>query len=349
MKRIAIISHGLSNGGSERVASILANHFAEDGNEVLFIAVHSPEKEYKLNDNVTYVYVNPDGNRKAVKMLRRIWRVDREIKDFRCDIVISFIINETILLNLKHQVPMIYSLRNDPGNLKKKKGNWLMCQFAYSRAKSIVFQTNGARSFFAPRIRNKGVVIGNPLTKDLPYWNSGSHSKVIVTACRLNPQKNLRMLIEGFSKFHASHPEYRLKIYGSGPLETELKQYAGTLGVEDAVDFPGHSTDIHRIMSEAEIFALTSDYEGLSNSMLEALAIGVPTVCTDCPPGGAAEYITSGQNGLLVPVGDADGLAKGLCTLANDEELRKRISREAIQIREFLNEDTVMEQWKKLL
>ena len=349
MKRIAIIAHGLCDGGAERVASILANHFAEEGNQVLFIAVYSPEKEYKLNDDIKYVYINANASNKIIKMLQRSRGVDKEIINFNSDIAISFIINETIISNLKHKVPIIYSLRIDPGNVKEKKLNWLMCKLAYSRAKTIVFQTKEACDFFDGSIRRKGVVIGNPLTRNLPYWNSEEHEKTIITACRLSRQKNLKMLIEGFAGFHKTHPEYRLKIYGKGPLENELKSYADALKISDYVDFPGHSKDIHRIMSESAIFALTSDFEGLSNSMIEALAIGVPAVCTNCPPGGSAEYITDWENGMLVPVGDVDELSFRLSVLAEDKNLCEKISQNAIKIREKLDEDRVTIQWDAIL
>lgn len=349
MKKIAIIAHGLSDGGAERVASILANYFAESGNSVLFVAAYSPEKEYKLNTTIKYVYIGSQNSNKIVKLFHRSWKIDKEILAFHCDVVISFIINETIITNLRHKVPIIYSLRIDPGNIKRKKFNWLMCKLIYSRAKKIVFQTVGACNFFSDNIRCKGVVIGNPLTRNLPYWNRENHKKTIVTACRLSAQKNLKMLIEGFSEFHKMYPEYSLQIYGKGVLEEELKEYAAYLKVSDCVQFPGHSRDIHRIMSESAIFTLTSDFEGLSNSMLEALAIGLPSICTNCPPGGAAEYIDDWQNGMLIPVGDVKELTKRFCALAENESLCREISENAIKIREKLDEDVIMNQWNDLL
>ena len=349
MRRIAIISHGLSDGGAERVASILANHFADEGNQVLFIAVYSPEKEYKLNDDIKYVYIDVKEKNKFIKLIHRSLEINKEISGFHSDIIISFIINETIVSSFRHKIPIIYSLRIDPGNVKAKKINWFMCKLVYSRAKNIVFQTKEACEFFDDNISRKGVVIGNPLTRNLPYWNSEGCKKTIITACRLSKQKNLKMLIEGFARFHKRHPEYRLKIYGKGPLENELKSYATALKVNDCVEFPGYSKDIHRIMSESAIFALTSDFEGLSNSMIEALAIGVPAICTNCPPGGAAEYITDWENGMLVPVGDVDELNFRLCTLAEDKELCKKLSKNAIKIRKKLDEDTIFNQWNAIL
>lgn len=189
MKRIAIVSNGLSGGGAERVASILANCFSRQGDSVLFIAAYEQEKEYPLDHNVKYLYTGVRDKNKLVKMLHRAWKIDNAISAFNCDIVISFIINETIILNLKHKVPIIYSLRIAPGNVKEKRLNWLMCQLMYRRAENIVFQTKDAKDFFCDGIRRKGSIIGNPLVKDLPYWNIENHKKTIITACRLCKQK----------------------------------------------------------------------------------------------------------------------------------------------------------------
>ena len=102
-------------------------------------------------------------------------------------------------------------------------------------------------------------------------------------------------------------------------------------------------------MSNAMIFTLTSDYEGLSNSMLEALAIGIPTVCTDCPPGGAAEYITNAENGFLVPVGGKKEIVEAWTRLAKDEDLRCAFSKKSMTIRDELEMNRIIEKWHLLI
>lgn len=348
MKRIAIIAHGLSNGGAERVACILANYFAKEGYEVLFIAAYSPECEYKLESEIKYVYIDVSKHNKYIRLISRSKKIDNEISNFQSDIVISFIINEAIITNLKGKIPIIYSLRIDPADVTRRMINRILCKVSYGRAKQIVFQTKDAKAFFDEKIRKKGVVIGNPLISNLPYWDEDNHDNTVITACRLTTQKNLKMLITAFSRFHKKYPDYSLKIYGKGPLEQSLKDFSKSIGIEQNVQFPGYSKEIHKIMSKSAIFALTSDFEGLSNSMLEALAIGVPTICTDCPPGGAAEYIQDGKNGMLIPVGDIDKLFERLCLMAENKELCKRMSEQSIKIRNVLKEDIILKQWMML-
>ena len=275
--------------------------------------------------------------------------IDKELERFSPDVIISFIINEMIITNLKGKNPIIYSLRIDPNHIMKNKFNKILCEISYGRAKNIIFQTPAARDYFKENIRKKGVVIGNPLTPNLPFWKDERHNKTIITACRLTPQKNLIMLINGFKEFHIKHNEYTLEIYGEGQLKEELEKYCIDIGINKFVKFKGHSKEIHRIMSKSAIFALTSDFEGLSNSMLEALAIGIPTVCTDCPPGGASLYIKDRENGMLVPVRDAKSLYKCLCILAEDEMLCKKISKNSIKIRSELNEETIIKKWSDII
>ena len=348
MKRIAIVAHGLSDGGAERVAALLANKLYERGNKVLFIAAYSSERVYKLSEGIDYVYIEK-GSNKYTRFLSRTVAIDRAIEEYQSDVVISFIFKEILKTSVKGKVPIVYSLRIDPANATAKLGNRILCNYTYSRAKAIVFQTPDARDFFKEKIRQKGVVIGNPLTPNLPLWDADNHDKRIITACRLTEQKNLPMLIKGFAEFSKYYPDYSLWIYGKGPLKDELQKLAKICQVEDKVYLPGYANNIHEIMAHSAVFALTSDFEGLSNSMLEALAIGVPTVCTDCPPGGAALYIRDHVNGLLIPVGDEMELVKAFLECASKPELMKSFSKAAREIRYSLDEDAVVTQWSKLL
>ena len=347
--RIAIISHGLSDGGAERVASIVANHYAAQGHDVLYLAVLSPEREYQLDPRIQYHYVKIGKSTKLTRFLQRSMEIDRQIRAFGAEIAVCFLIQEAIVTNLRRTVPLVYTLRIDPGVKTRKAAMRVILINSYRRAKGVIFQTRDARDFFEKKIRDKGVVVYNPLTQSLPYWNAEHHEKRIITACRLNAQKNLPMLIRAFAAFYKLHPDYRLDIYGKGEELEMLQVLSKNLGIEDAVYFPGHSTKIHEIMADSAIFVLSSNYEGLSNSMLEALAVGIPTICTDCPPGGAREFITDGVNGMLIPVGDTEALTEKLRLLADHPELCAKISAEAIKVRDRLDPQRILSQWEDVL
>lgn len=348
MKRIAIVAHGLNDGGAERVAALLANKLFEKGNRVLFIAAYSSERIYKLTDGIEYTYIK-SGNYKITRFFTRTIAIDKAISEFQSDIVISFIFKEILKTSIKGKVPIVYSLRIDPADATAKIGNRILCYYTYSRAKAIVFQTPRARDFFTLKIRKKGVVIGNPITSGLPFWDSQNHEKRIITACRLTEQKNLPMLIKGFAIFAKQFPDYSLWIYGRGPLKEQLLRIARDCNIEEKVHFPGYACNIHDIMAHSAIFALTSNFEGLSNSMLEALAIGVPTVCTDCPPGGASLYIKDRENGMLIPVGDEVELARRFVEIIKSPDGCLSISKAASEIRKVLDEDIIVSEWIRVI
>lgn len=350
MKKIAIVAHGLGGGGAERVASILANQFVADGYKVCFIAAYSPKKTYKLDSSVEYNFIQTSYKNKALKFLDRSRKIYSTIKRYGAEKVISFIINETLFCGFSRRFQIIYTLRNDPANILKYKIDRKLCFLLYKRADKIVFQTPQARDFFPEKISKKGVVIGNPLSDGLPHWlEEPVHEKVIMTACRLTKQKNLKMLINGFANFYAKHKDYILRIFGEGPLLEELQDHCLRIGIESSVEFPGYSNNVHREIAKASVFVLTSDFEGVSNSMLEALAIGVPTICTDCPPGGAAMYISNDVNGILIPVGDVEALTMALTKLADNSEICIKLSNESVKIRNQLETGVIYKQWKTVV
>lgn len=351
MKKIAVISNGLSGGGAERVASILANYFDDKGYSVLFVAAYSPDKEYRLNDDVQYAYIDVKSTNSMLRLIERSRKLTRTIKSFGADVVFTFVTDELIPLSLS-KIKVIPSLRIDPKSIEGKRVKRIIREFVYHHAYRIVFQTEQARDYYDDSIIKKGVIIGNPITANLPYWNTDSHSNYFMTACRISKQKNIPMLINAFCRFHDIHPDYTLDIYGDGePAEykQQMIDYAASKGASDYIRFMGHSTEIHSLMQNAQGFLLTSDFEGLSNSMLEAMAIGVPAICTDCPPGGAKKYIDHEKSGMLVPVGGEDETFDALCKLVESKDLQKTISSNSRYVRDILSTEAICEQWEDLI
>ncbi len=350
MKRIVVIAQGLSDGGAERIASVIANHFSFIGHKVLYIAVYNEKKEYPLDEKIMYRFVNAQGKGRLAIWINRSLIIKKFVKEFKADIVFSFVQHELIPL-IFSDIPVIPSLRNDPKSTERGLLWKLTRDFTYANSYKVIFQTEGARDYFGKKTREKGVIIGNPLNEDLPYWSENNHKKVFVTACRISTQKNLPMLIEAFAQFSKTHPDYTLEIYGEGPADyrEELEQFAAKCGAKDKILFMGRSTTVYEHMQKAEAFVLTSDYEGLSNSMLEAMAIGVPCICTDCPPGGAREYMEKREAGILVPVGGVEQLIKAMCRIADDAKYRQKLSRNEKYVRNELTKEKICEKWASLI
>lgn len=348
-KRLVIVSHGAAGGGSERVTTILANHFARNGYEVYFYAIHSDKVEYYLDEKVHYTYCDVKSSMGAFRQLKRAWKLKRYVSRVKPRALISFVYIEGIFLVGNHRMKKIYSLRNDPNKFFNAGVMKRLRNLIYRDADNIVFQTPDARDYFDGSIRKKGVLISNPVKSGLPYWNKENHKKEIIAAGRLNEQKNFRLLLKAFAQFAKLKPEYILTICGEGELREELEDYAAQLGVRGKVNMPGFCGDIHTKLSEAEIYVSSSDYEGISNSMIEALAVGIPSVCTDCPVGGAAMFIRDGASGFLVPVGNAEVLSQKLIILSEDRELRNKFSELSQQIRGELTVENICSEWNKLL
>lgn len=355
MKRIVIVSNGLRGGGTQRVSSILANYFAQKGYEVTFIAVYDNQREYFIEPCIKYQYVDVHGKTGVRRFIRRSFSIKKMVKDFKPDIVFSFITTELVPVVLSG-TPIISSLRNDPvlldqvldkGFLRKSIRN-----FVFMHSKNVVFQTPLARDYHSQNIRDKGVVIGNPIIDGLPDWKEDGHEKVFMTACRITKQKNIPMLIEAFLKFHEKHSEYNLELYGYGEPEDykkELEAYCKERNIDSFVKFMGRSTKVHERMSQVEAFFLTSDFEGLSNSMLEAMAIGIPCVCTDCPAGGARVYMKDGKAGVLVPVGDTNQLEQAMYQIAESASFRVELSHKERYVRDILNSEDICRRWEALI
>lgn len=350
--KVLIILNDLKNGGVERVLSVLANYLAEKDYDVHMLAIASDCVSYPLSEKVRYEYVPIMQIYKKVGILREfeiMGKIHKEIKRIAPDYVIGF--DDSIIIR---SVPsawlqgrkIVVSERIDPSiyGLPMR----IVRQVAYDMAKSVVFQTEDAQKFFPKRTQRKSVVIPNPLTENLPYRLEETN-KDIIMACRLRSQKNVHLAICGFAKFYPGHEDYRLVVYGEGEQLEELQALAKELGVGDNVVFPGHVSDIHQRMRSCAMYLSTSDYEGISNSMLEALAIGAPSVCTDCPVGGARMFIKDGVNGILTPVGDVDAVAAALARIADDADFAASLSKESVKIRELLSTDVICPQWEKLL
>ena len=171
----------------------------------------------------------------------------------------------------------------------------------------------------------------------------------------MTPQKNIELLINAFEKLHIEYPGYRLEIYGNAQdnEEREYKNKIIRLICERQLDccvtvYPP-AANVHERVLKSAMFVSSSDYEGLSNSMLEAMAIGLPCICTDCLGGGAREVITDRENGLIVPMNDAEAMCRAMKEYIEDPALAEKCSLNAAAIREELSVEKITRQWLDII
>lgn len=347
-KTIVFIMPTMEGGGAERVIATLANGFTEHGCQVVVVLTQAGRSIYELNGQII-LEANPlnDSVEGQLRFIRRM------LKKYKGSVFVSFLTYQnmyTLLAGTGLHQRIIVSERNDPATMLDGR-NYLsgLRSFLYKRAERIVFQTKDAKKYFGKAIQKKGVIIPNPIRNDLPESYCGPREKRFVAYSRLDRQKNIPMMLEAFAAFSKKYSDYTLSIYGRGAEEEYLKSKARALGLAQKVEFCGFSKNVHSEIIKAAAFLSSSDYEGISNSMLEAMAIGLPCICTDCPIGGTKMFIKDGWNGMMTAVGDAAEMAEKMCRLAEDASLSACLSQNAARIKDRLSADIITLKWLNLL
>ncbi len=287
-----------------------------------------------------------------IKALREKLKNEPETK------VISFLqpsVPITLLASKGLPNKVVISERGDAKRLLKKRYGYNFIKKYYQRADTVVFQTNDAKSAYPDNISEKGTVIFNPINDKLPEPYHGERGKYVTTFCRVSRQKNLPVLVEAFAEFHKEFTDYRLKIIGEPQNDddraslNETKSLADKLGITEYIDFIPFSAQVHELVIRDAMYVNSSDYEGMSNAMLEAMAIGMPVICTDCPIGGANAIINNNENGILTEVGNAKEICEAMKKIACNKAFADNLSKNAAQIRNNLSLENTAKKWMELL
>lgn len=351
MKKITFAIASLGSGGAERVVSSLSNELAARGYEVSIVLVVENTQYYSINSAIKIYCLDceKDQDKNVVTRIAvRLLKLRRILKQLQPDVVISFMSETNIdvcLASVGLKIPVIASERNDPAIDPASRLKRLLRRFAYLRGNGFVFQTPDAQAYFSKRIQARSRIILNPLTGLIPEPFDGEREKRIVAVGRLNVQKNYPMLLNAFRDFSRKYSDYTLEIYGIGDLEEEIRSQIQELGLSDRVVLKGFCKNVHESIRKAAFFVMSSDFEGLPNALIEAMALGLPCISTDCPCGGPRMLIRNGENGLLVPVGDALALEQAMCTLAEDPAAAQAMGQAATSLREQIEVTKITDQW----
>ena len=342
--KIVFIIPNMTGGGTERVISLLSGEYVKRGYQVAIMQFAGYEHAYELDERVEDFSVGRQSGGNPLIWGRRLRDMRRYFKENPDCHIFAFAVMGAVfsaIATIGMKGPMLVSERSNPESCSSNtRGlrNW-----AYRRADVITFQTADGIGYFPKDIARKAAIIPNPVDASIPLRYEGERAKKIVAVGRLHGEKNHALLLEAFADFREQREDYELHIYGQGELEEKLKAYAEELGIAKSVVWHGFTRRVKEEIVDSRMFVLPSDYEGISNSMLEALAMGIPTICTDCPIGGARVYIEDGVSGLLVPVRDRRALAEAMLKVARDDALAERLSVNGAKVREKYSLDKIAE------
>lgn len=313
MKKIMFYINAIHDGGAERVMINLADYFSRQGYKTILVTSFRDTWEYTVPNAVKRITLE-EHEIKQSKLKRNITRIKRLrklCKDEKPDILVSFMAEpnfRAILATWGLPVKNLISVRNDPNKEYAGRVGHIVGKYLLPFADGCVFQTKEAKNWFPKRLQKKSRIIYNAVKEDFYHVERHPVPGEIVTCGRLEEQKNHALLIAAFSKVVERYPEARLKIYGEGSLRGKLQKQIDALGLHEKAFLMGATNHVEKVLETADVFVLSSDFEGMPNALMEAIAAGVPCISTDCPCGGPRDLFGDELKKQLIP-NDEDALA----------------------------------------
>ena len=340
-------------GGAEKSMIETANGLSKLGNDVTIISFKDNKVVYDINQDVKYIFIPEHKGKKIKKLFNRFLDLKKKLAEIKPDIVISFWLQPAIysaILSKFIGFKSIYSERGDPTD-EEYKGILEVSRYIFFKLiDGFVFQSRAAKECFPKSIQNRGVVINNPVYIKYNDYDITQHrKKVIVNVGRLHNQKNQQLLINAFAEISNIFPEYILEIYGEGELKCVLEKQIEKLNLQNRIILKGTTKHLFDEIVNASLFVLSSDYEGMPNALMEAMALGVPCISTDYKPGGVRELITYGKNGLFIKRGSVKDLAQAMIYMLENNNKAEMMGREAKKICNTHSVDTIIRMWEKYI
>ncbi len=355
MSKVMFVISGLGAGGAERVISQIAAHWHGRGVAVEIASFDSPG-DAEFHHFGTEIIRHRLGRGATGKLGGRLSKL-HNLRDLRRlliasrpDVVVSFLTKNNLLAliaTIGVPIPVICCERNNPERQQKHPAWNQMLAIAYRRARLIVCQTEAVKRCFSKSLNDRLRVIPNPVSA-WPQARTATDPPRIVAVGRLTEQKGFDVLLDAFSAIGETEAGWRLEIFGEGPQRGALEAQITRLGITDQVRLMGNSSAPGGWVEKADLFVLSSRYEGFPNVLGEAMAAGLPVVSTQCDFG-PAEMIEHGQSGLLVAPEDPVALGKALRQCIEDAPLRERLGNQAAQAIRAFSPAQVMLQWDAIL
>lgn len=351
--KLALCAYLHGSGGAERQITMLANAMAERGHEVYFLVLSEFNKKYDISPLVHVKDLTAEEKKSIHPILGRYKALLRTYKEIKPDVTIHYNLQSaymTAAMPKKVYNKSIYSERGDPYDKEYDGLLGVVRNWCVKRTDGFMFQSEGARDFFGTEVAKRSVVIHNSVSVPVEkYPMPECRDNRIVSIGRLHEQKNHALLIDAFTKIADEFPECTLENYGDGQLREILQKKIDKLGLTDRIKLQPARKDVFDAIRTARLFVLSSDYEGMPNALMEAMALGLPCVATDCRPGGARTLVEDGMNGFVVPRMDVDALADKMRYVLSHPDVANTIAHGGRNIAETHTEKITFDKWEEFI
>lgn len=350
--KILFVISVINYGGAGKMLSFLANNLSSLGYNISIHTYASDRHYYRLNKKIKYIPAIKRSQNKLTKIIYSIHNIKKAIKEHKPDLIVSFLNNAnffSILCTSFRDIPVIICERSDPYYEKSIALSFIRSLYRF--ADGAVFQTDGAKKYYSNIVQKKSRVIPNPVTiKWEARFPIDKRCNEIAFVARFNiKQKRQDLMVKAFCKIIEHHKEIKLVFYGDGPDMHLVKEMVRENGLLNKVVFAGRVSDVQQKLKESKLFVLTSDYEGIPNALIEAMAVGLPVVSTDYSPGGAKLLIDNMRNGLIVNRGDVENIANAILFLLDNPETAEQYGKEAQSIIDTFNPNKVIDMWDEFI
>ena len=308
------ITRTLTGGGAERFVATFASYLAERGLDVHILTYEVSGKDYPLSEKVN-LHVMPYVEDSLKGKFLRILRMHQELVKINPDVLVPFIetvVVCTYLVNILLRKKFVYTVRNSPWHAAGGRFAKLMRSVMAKTADAIMLQNEEQKAFFPDSYSDRIYIVPNPVSEKFAACCKEQYSGQLRNICavgRLHTQKNFPLLISAVNRVAAGNPDIRLEIYGEGEARKNLEEWIARQDRPETCRLMGRTSDVETVLKNTDLFVMSSDYEGMPNALIEALAMGVPCISSDCRTG-PGSLIKDGQTGLLFRTGDLDSLTE---------------------------------------
>lgn len=338
-------------GGAEKMFRWVAAQMQEKGHNIRFCTIYNtiePDPRFKTDTLDLTFYPNYLAHNLLFFSVG-FFRLIKYLCKYKPKNIVSFGMNSFYMLSVLKPFFRFRILVSERGYPNIKRFPKLRKHF-FAMSNYAVFQTDGARKCFPKVKENNCTVIPNPIHIPRECWDDLTSSNYIISVGRLNIcQKRQDLLLRAFKDIHEKRQDYRLLFVGGGDDLNALQLLAIELGISESVEFYGFTKDVKSVLLKSKIFVMTSDFEGMPNSLMEAMAVGMPSISTDCEPGGARFLIKDYQNGIVVNKGDVDAIANAILYFIEHKEKRISCAKEARKSMEQLDEISISNKWENAI